>query len=140
LSVRDREKQVGVSMSAVDQNCSGTRWETVLHTNSVGHPVRHVVEPIISGKADLFERGVVAIDDHAVPDHCATKEFDRRVLVFQRKTSYSRSLWDASQNSAVNTVRSLAEPPPELQPAFLNKFEQLCDVVCAVVRVQKCVR
>ena len=135
---RNRQEEIPVDVSPVDQNSRGSRRQPILNTDCVCHSDGHIVKPGIICKTDLFgaEGTIVSIGHHAVASHRAPKQFDRGILLCRRKLRHAACLRELCYDATFQAVRRLPHPPAEGQPSLLDEVKQLRDGIRTVLRMQ----
>ena len=90
----DREEEIRVRVSPVDQDRRGSRRQPIVNADGVGHSNRHVVQASVVDKADVSVPGrtVASVRHDAVPNHRAAKELGGGVLLDRRERSQARRL------------------------------------------------
>jgi len=115
----------GASRAAIDKVLGRAELVVILFGDTLGMPLpadftTTETRPYVV----CADRGaIVLVHNQAVTEHGAPKQFDRGILLGQRKPRQPVSLWDLCDGTAVNGVRRLSYPAAEFHARLLDKVE-----------------
>ena len=123
----DRQVNIPVCMSPVDQDRRGPRRQPLLNGDRIRHSNGHVVKPRIAGKNSRVRaaRAIVAADNDAVAHHGAAKQFGDRILLRRFERGDSRRVREPRHQPAMRAVRCLPDPAAERQPCAGDEVQKL---------------